>query len=86
MLLNDTKLVLLTTFLINVEGESFVLGLENGNQRDTTPCSNHFRTAYNRKLLIYIETSRKEGMVKITAKAIISKQKTSLLNGEKQLK
>lgn len=54
---------------ITVEGEGSLLGLENGNLRDTTPYSNHFRMAYNGRLLIYIEAGRKEGTVKIKAKA-----------------
>ena len=52
-----------------VEGGGSLLGLENGNLRDTTPYSNHFRTAYNGRLLIYIESARCEGTIKVTAKA-----------------
>jgi len=54
---------------VTAEGEGVLLGLENGNLCDTTPYSEHFRRAYKGKLLIYIEAGRKEGYVKITARA-----------------
>lgn len=54
---------------VTVEGEGSLLGLESGNLRDTTPYSEHFRRAYNGRLLIYIEAGRKEGNIKVTAKA-----------------
>jgi len=54
---------------VTVEGVGSLLGIESGNLWDTTPYSESYRNAYNGRLLIYIEAGRKEGNVKVTAKA-----------------
>ncbi|AGI38337.1 beta-galactosidase [Thermoclostridium stercorarium subsp. stercorarium DSM 8532] len=54
---------------VTVEGEGRLLGLENGDLRDTTPYSERYRKTHNGKLLIYIEAGRTEGSVKVKAAA-----------------
>ncbi len=50
-----------------VEGNGYLMGLENGDLQDTTPYTKGSRMAYNGKLLIYIGAGVKKGTIHVRA-------------------
>jgi len=54
---------------VTVEGEGYLMGLENGNLRDLTPYSETYREVYKGRLLIYVSSGNKQGMIKVSAES-----------------
>ena len=54
---------------VTVEGEGYLMGLENGDLRDLTPYSENYRNAYKGRLLIYVSSGCKSDLIKVTAES-----------------